>query len=1123
MKPKKRDSLLPDPIIHQTHESATPKARFANTATIALTVACSVTLAPFALGQSSDGDSEEIYELSPFVVDASKDVGFVASQSLAGGRLAGDLKETPAAYSVLTSEFIEAVGITSLEEANQWVVGGDDMYRDDGATETSVLTSAVPTQVLIRGSNGAIPQKNFFPFGTVYDSYNTERYDFGRGPNSILFGNGGISGSANIVSKRAKYFKDSTKISTRFGSWNDKRFTLDHNQAFSEKFALRVNAVFQDSDTWRDNEYKKVEGIALASSLKLSENTEFRLEGEVTETEILKGQAYFRDKYSAWNGTQTQSGPWTGPANPRALRPTGIRRRTTGAGKTGSNYYVYAPESGILDLVDHQRTAQTTASGEPNPGLVGGAVVPGNRFRLNLNGNRPIKPSPSRPSYIDDVAIANSEFFLPGDDYTIVPTAPTRDTRGRDISAYLTHNFGENIFFEAAINHSEYDAVSDLSSIRGGNEIYIDINEQLTDGSPNPNFLKPYVDMISERNIRNDTVDNVRASIAFTKDLEWVDFATNLILSSTELERDSRYDTLSAAIHPDSRRWGDDSIIRFRTYLTPENDSYRVNHDDVMGSINTIQPHTGNTATASPKRVPFRTGDRPQGNGLSETTYNNAVLAFNAKFFERRLIVLGALRRDEYDFSVRLPIKPGDNPADWDGVTVERLPIHPDADVYYNLTYIPKDADGNPTAVEPRRATTRPRSGNPAVGQPQYANDVFQDDFAAPVNSQTVDTYSLGSLFYFDRERRYSLFANYAETFQPPPTNPTLFWEPLPTESSTGVDVGFRADIFEGNLNLSFSYFESEQIGAASRGSTLTSPINQLYLANVMGDPDPSGINQQELSPVPPQNVDTADRFVDGIEFEATANFTDSWRLMANYSTYVIETSSPFPISTQFYAENESRLRATVLATGGVEIGSDGFASVILGSDGEPVVPTFDDTSPETIANTASPDRDSAVNSWNNIQTRRALFTAARVPLRRSERFNLFTDYALREGKFKGLRFGAGINYQFGRVIGNRGGDLLDASTRADDPTVDSTDTVFSDDYYTVLANASYSWKLQNGTKVKMQLRINNLLNNRDPSFRNGAIRAPDGDVTRLERVFVPVGFDLREPRKVTFTTSLEF
>src|ERR1043166_7732620 len=47
--------------------------------------------------------------LSPFTVNTEKDVGFVATSALAGGRLATPLKDTPVAYSVLTKEFLDAV------------------------------------------------------------------------------------------------------------------------------------------------------------------------------------------------------------------------------------------------------------------------------------------------------------------------------------------------------------------------------------------------------------------------------------------------------------------------------------------------------------------------------------------------------------------------------------------------------------------------------------------------------------------------------------------------------------------------------------------------------------------------------------------------------------------------------------------------------------------------------------------------------------------------------------------------------------------------------------------------------------------------------------------------------
>ena len=54
---------------------------------------------------SAGSEKEDVVTLSPFNVSSERDTGFVAASSLAGGRLAGDLKDTPVAYSVITREF----------------------------------------------------------------------------------------------------------------------------------------------------------------------------------------------------------------------------------------------------------------------------------------------------------------------------------------------------------------------------------------------------------------------------------------------------------------------------------------------------------------------------------------------------------------------------------------------------------------------------------------------------------------------------------------------------------------------------------------------------------------------------------------------------------------------------------------------------------------------------------------------------------------------------------------------------------------------------------------------------------------------------------------------------------
>ena len=88
--------------------------------------------APFATAQTVSDErknpSEPAIELSPFLVQENADQGYYASQTLAGGRLRQDLKDTGAAIQVITKEFMEDLGVTGVEELFQYTtsteVGG---------------------------------------------------------------------------------------------------------------------------------------------------------------------------------------------------------------------------------------------------------------------------------------------------------------------------------------------------------------------------------------------------------------------------------------------------------------------------------------------------------------------------------------------------------------------------------------------------------------------------------------------------------------------------------------------------------------------------------------------------------------------------------------------------------------------------------------------------------------------------------------------------------------------------------------------------------------------------------------------------------------------------------------
>src|SRR5687768_16193187 len=60
--------------------------------------------------------SNEVIELTPFIVDTTKDRGYQAANTLSGSRLNSSLHDTPASVSVWTKEFIQDVGLTELNE-----------------------------------------------------------------------------------------------------------------------------------------------------------------------------------------------------------------------------------------------------------------------------------------------------------------------------------------------------------------------------------------------------------------------------------------------------------------------------------------------------------------------------------------------------------------------------------------------------------------------------------------------------------------------------------------------------------------------------------------------------------------------------------------------------------------------------------------------------------------------------------------------------------------------------------------------------------------------------------------------------------------------------------------------
>lgn len=208
--------------------------------------------ASVALAQ--DQERDEVFELSPFSVDAADSAGYQATSTLAGTRIKTNLKDLGASISVVTEQFMEDVSATDAQTLLSYVsnaeVGGFQ-GNFTGATEqnqsryyqTEERTNPQRNQ-RIRGLGAGDLTRGFFLTDIPFDSYNTERVTVSRGPNSILFGIGSPGGVINNSTKRAVQNSDFGEFGIRLDNYDSLRFTFDYNKSLLEdRLAVRIAAL----------------------------------------------------------------------------------------------------------------------------------------------------------------------------------------------------------------------------------------------------------------------------------------------------------------------------------------------------------------------------------------------------------------------------------------------------------------------------------------------------------------------------------------------------------------------------------------------------------------------------------------------------------------------------------------------------------------------------------------------------------------------------------------------------------------------------------------------------------------------------------------------------------------
>lgn len=415
---------------------------------------------------SASGDEPLV--LSPFTVATEKDVGYVATSTLAGTRLNTPLRDTPIAISVFTEEFLRDMDAVTMTDVLQFAIG-----VDRGNDVTGNVRQSGDVVVSIRGLGGSTMARNYFNWSNqAADSYNIGSITFTRGPNNVLFGRSGPQGVFNVDTKRALFGRDSAELVTRVARFDSYRAHLDYSQSVGKTLALRTNLLFHDEKGYREFERLQRKAVALALSWRPFPKTTVRFDGEYLANKDATALPWLPFDYVT---------PWIAAGRPMSTTAAGTivagtERRTSALTFVNQNTGQLLPNTSSIYTVP--RPFNGTA--DERPSLLDTSLVP---LRANLAG-----PGGSR----------DNDFVTGG--------------------LFIEQQIGDDLFIELAANRQENFREWHRAINWAEVGVRADVNTFLPGGAANPFAGKFFTESRYDNTVTDVRNDDLRASASYDFD-----------------------------------------------------------------------------------------------------------------------------------------------------------------------------------------------------------------------------------------------------------------------------------------------------------------------------------------------------------------------------------------------------------------------------------------------------------------------------------------------------------------------------------------------------------------------------------------------------------------------------
>ncbi len=948
--------------------------------------------------------------LSPFLVQAEEDEGYSSSIVTSGSRLRTDLKDVAASVTVLTDEFMNDLAANDIASALAFVSGAenDSTYHQENVAGLGGGNQYVggdfgdnnnrSGEIRVRGLGRATTTINFIEVLGSTDRYNTERSEFLRGANSVLFGLAEPAGLVNSSTKVANLRRNINRIETRFDDFGSHRGMLDFSRVLvRDKLAVRAVGLYSDTRYEVDSAYQRDKRVFLTGTYQPFSGTTLRAYAERIDARGRRPNfRTVQDNVSEWltayntyapQMTQAQINQaffWDPVVNNNVAGPSaftltngqtvnlGTIRRELNTSPS-SVVLIYPGNGQWTDPLDNVATLLSNR-------LVTGALAPvASRATFMRSGNS----NQQSPGRIAENQVVDQGIF-PFRTVEIGALSGNYRTEDNDrFNLSLDQRVTDNLYFSASFQYEKREQEQYFGTLTQTNMIQLDINQRLPDGRVNPNFLRPFIHgrPLGEYNEAEARSFVLQANYDFdfakkTDRFGWLGFhRLTGVYTDAEVDRlgyrwhyhvdNESVFTGGALTNPanNNSRWGQqlwyvgdpvqlgDTSLRLTGF--PDNVANHWNRSYNFRYYNNLA--TPPTWQVAPNGVNYGRELIPGGRNYTILNNNGIGLSLQSFFWDRRIITLFGWRQDEIESAQGVPLP--------------------------NRNFGTDSFGTNRTA---------------GLNRSQYEPD-------GPTFSNKANTTTQSIVYRVNNRLR--LFANRSENFAATEPRQDNLYRNLAPASGETKDFGIGLTFMDGKLDIRATYFNSSQINATSSTAVAgirvvafeESVYNSLEAAGRLSEYsviDPFGNTTSDVYERPNNAATTEDRVSKGASIEISFRPNRNWDFVAsvdkldNVTTRVGRELLEFleyraPLYGKLFAEGMRNDGSTGATTSTSTLLQTSFVNTIAGN-------FVSELLREGVSNRGVSD-----------------YTA-----------KLVGRYKFNDGRLKGLAVGANLRWESGKVLG---------------------------------------------------------------------------------------------------------